>query len=90
MKIIASAKNVFENSLLDAPGYRQNLYQKIRFLPNQRFFLDDVNEKELNNRKVQAFLKCSSRNKFSVLDISQDSVELPEATFRAIAKIAHV
>ena len=40
--------------------------------------LDHLNEKELNNRRVQAMFKRSRYNNFSIFIISQDFYELPK------------
>ena len=45
--------------------------------------LDDINEKEMNDPRVQAMLKRSRLNNLSVLIISQDYYELPKKTIRA-------
>ena len=45
--------------------------------------LDDLNEKELNNPRVQAMFKRSRHNILSIFIISQDYYELPKKTIRA-------
>ena len=44
--------------------------------------LNDLNEKELNDRRVQAMFKRSRHNNLSIFIISQDYYELPKITIR--------
>ena len=52
--------------------------------------LDDLNEKELNDPRVQAMFKRSRHNYLSILIISQDYYELPKRTIRANGNIYHI
>ena len=52
--------------------------------------LDDLNEKEMNDPRVQAMFKRSRHNKKSIFIISQDYFELPKETIRANGNIYHV
>ena len=52
--------------------------------------LDDLNEKEMNDQRVQAMFKKSRHNKLSIFIIIQDYYELPKRTIRANGKIYHV
>ena len=52
--------------------------------------LDDLNEKEMNDPRVQAMFKRSRHNILSIFIISQDYYELPERTIRANGIIYHV
>ena len=45
--------------------------------------LDDLNEKETNDPRVQAMFKRSRHNKLSIFKIFQDYYELPKRTIRA-------
>ena len=52
--------------------------------------LDDVNEKEMNDSRVQAFFKRSRHNNLSIFIISQDYYEVPKKTIRAYGNIYHI
>ena len=52
--------------------------------------LDDLNEKEMNDPRVQAMFKRSRHNNLSILIISQDYYELPKRTIRANGNISHI
>ena len=52
--------------------------------------LDDLNEKEMNDPRVQAMFKRSRHNKLSILKISQKYYELPKRTIRANGIIYHL
>ena len=45
--------------------------------------LDGLNEKEMNDHRVQAMFKWSRHNNLSIFVISQDYYELPKRTIRA-------
>ena len=49
--------------------------------------LDDLNEKEMNDPRVQAMFKRSRHNNLSIFIISQDFYELPKKTIRAHGNI---
>ena len=49
--------------------------------------LDDLNEKEMNDPRVQAMLKRSRHNQLSIFIISHDYYELPKKTIRANGNI---
>ena len=49
--------------------------------------LDDLNEREMNDPRVQAIFKRSKRNNLSIFIIRQDYCELPKKTIRAKGKI---
>ena len=51
--------------------------------------LDELNEKETNDPRVQARFKRSRHNKLSIFIISQDYYELPKRTIRANGNIYH-
>ena len=52
--------------------------------------LDNLNEKEMNDPRVQAMFKRSRHNNLSIFIISQDYYELPKKTIRANGKIYHM
>ena len=54
------------------------------------FILDDLNEKEMNDPRVQAMFKRSRHNNLSIFIISQDYYELPKRTKRANGNISHI
>ena len=52
--------------------------------------LDDLNEKEMNDPRVQVRFKRSRHFNLSIFIISQDYYELPKRTIRANGKIYHI
>ena len=54
------------------------------------FTPDDLNEKELNDPRVQAMFKRSRHNNLSIFIMSQDYYELPKKTVRANGNIYHI
>ena len=52
--------------------------------------LDDLNENEMNDPRVQAMFKRSRHNNLSIFIISQDYYDLPKRTIRAIGNIYHI
>ena len=60
-------------------------YEKISII-----ILDDLNEKEINNDKIQAMFKRGRHNNLSILIISQDYYELPKRTIRCNGNIFHL
>ena len=52
--------------------------------------LDDLNEKEMNDPRVQAMFKRSRHNNLSIFIISQDYYELPKKKIRANGNIFHI
>ena len=52
--------------------------------------LDDLNEKKMEDPRVQAMLKQSRRNNLAIFIISQDYYELPKRTIRANGNIYHI
>ena len=57
---------------------------------NNIIILDDLNEKEINNDKIQAMFKRGRHNNLSIFIISQDYYELPKKTIRANGNIFHL
>ena len=52
--------------------------------------LDDLNEKEMNDPRVQAMFKRSRHNNLSIFIFSQDYYKLPKRTIRANGNIYHL
>ena len=52
--------------------------------------LDDLNEKKMNDPRVQALFKRSRHSNLSIFIISQGYYELPEKTIRANGTIYHI
>ena len=52
--------------------------------------IDYLNEKEMNDPRVQAMFKISKHNKLSIFIFSQDYYELPNRTIRANGNIYHI
>ena len=52
--------------------------------------LDDLNEKEMNDPRVQVMFKRSRHNSLSIFIISPDQYELPKRTTRANGNIYHI
>ena len=57
---------------------------------NSIIILDDLNEKEINNDKIQAMFKRGRHNNLSIFIIYQDYYELPKRTIRANGNIYHI
>ena len=72
----------FDN--LEEPKYPQEYENNIIII------LDDLNEKEINNDKIQAMFKRGRHNNLTIFLISQDYYELPKKTIRANGNIFHI
>ena len=57
---------------------------------NSIIILDDLNEKEINNEKIQAMFKKGRHNNLSIFIISQDYYELPKRTIRCNGNVFHL
>ena len=57
---------------------------------NSTYILDDLNERDINNDKIQATFKRGRLNKLSIFINSQDYYELPQRTIRANGNIYHI
>ena len=57
---------------------------------NSIIILDDLNEKEINNDKIQAMFKRGRHNNLSIFMITQDYYEMPKRTIRANGNIFHL
>ena len=57
---------------------------------NGIIFLDELNEKQKNDRRVQALFKRSRHKNLSIFIISQDCYEIPTKTIRVNEIICHI
>ena len=57
---------------------------------NRIFILDDLNQKEMDDSRVQAMFERSRHNNVSIFVISQDYHELSEKTIRCNGNIFHI
>ena len=57
---------------------------------NSIIILDDLNQKEMDDPRVQAMFKRSRHNNLSIFIISQDYYELSKKTIRCNGKIYHI
>ena len=57
---------------------------------NSIIILDDLNQKEMDNPRVQALFKISRHNNLSIFIISQDYYELSKKTIRCNGNIFHM
>ena len=60
------------------------------FVDGGVIILDDLNEKEMKDPRVQAMFKRSRHNNLSIFIISQDYYELPKKTVRSNVNIYHI
>ena len=68
----------------------ENLKYPQEYENNSIIILDDLNEKEINNDKIQSMFKRGRHNNLSNFIISQDYYELPKKTIRANGNIFHL
>ena len=82
----------FEKSVIEIETF-DNI-EELRFPQeyenNSIIILDDLNEKEINNEKIQAMFKRGRHNNLSIFIISQEYYELPKRTIRANGNIFHL
>ena len=57
---------------------------------NSIIILDDLNQKEMDDPRVQAMFKRSRQNNLSIFIISQDYYELSKKTIRCNGNIFHI
>ena len=57
---------------------------------NRIFILDDLNQKEMDDPRVQAMFKRSRHSNLSIFIVSQDYYELTKKTIRCNGKIYHI
>ena len=82
----------FEKSNIDIETFDniEELRYPQEYKINSIIILDDLNEKEMNDSRVQAMFKRSRHNNLSIFIISQDYYELPKRTIRANGNIYHI
>ena len=81
--------NDFEKSDIEIKTYesREELKFPQEYDDGGIIILDDLNEKEMNDPRVQAIFKRSRHNILSIFIISQDYYELPKKTIRSNGNI---
>ena len=82
----------FEKSNTEIETYEsiEDLKFPLEYENNSIIILDDLNEKEINNEKIQAMFKRGRHNNLSIFIISQDYYELPKRTVRCNGNIFHI
>ena len=82
----------FEKSNIEIETFDniENLKYPQEYEDNSIIILDDLNEKEINNDKIQSMFKRGRHNNLSIFIISQDYYELPKKTIRANGNIFHL
>ena len=82
----------FEKSDTEIETYEsiEDLKVPLEFNDGAIIILDELNEKEMNDPRVQAMFKRSRHNNLSIFIISQDYYELPKKTIRANGNIYHI
>ena len=82
----------FEKSDIEIETYES--IEKLKFPQDYDdggvIILDDLNEKEMNDLRVQAMFTSSRHNILSIFIISQDYYELPKKTISANGDIYHI
>ena len=68
----------------------ENLKFPQEYENNSIIIIDDLNQKELDDPRVQAMFKRSRHNNLSIFIISQDYYELSKKTIRANGNIFHI
>ena len=82
----------FETSNTEIETYEsiEELKYPKEYENNSIIILDDLNQKEMVDPRVQAMFKRSRHNKLSIFIISQDYYELGKKTIRCNGKIFHI
>ena len=57
---------------------------------NSIIILDDLNEKKINNDKIQAIFKRGRHSNLSIIIVSQGYYELPKRKIRTVGNIHHI
>ena len=82
----------FEKSDTEIETYES--IEDLKFPPeyenNSNIILDDLNQKEMDDPRVQAMFKRSRHNNLSIFIISQDYYELSKKTIRCNGNIYHI
>ena len=82
----------FEKSDIEIETF--NIIEELKFPQeyenNSIIILDDLNQKEMDDSRVQAMFKRSRHNNLSIFIISQDYYELSKKTIRCNGNIFHI
>ena len=82
----------FEKSDIELKTYES--IEELKFLQEYDdggiIILDDLNEKEMNDPRVQAMFKRSRHKKLSIFTVSQEYYDLPKRTIRDNGNIYHI
>ena len=96
-KIDSVIDEVVNNKDFEKSNTKKETYESIEelkfpeeFENNCNIILDDLNEKEINNDKIQAMFKRGRHKNSSFFIIFQDYYELPKRTIRANGNIYHI
>ena len=84
--------NGFEKSNIEIESYDniEELKYPQDYENNSIIILDDLNQKEMDDPRVQAMFKRSRHNNLSIFIISQDYYELSKRTIRCNGNIYHI
>ena len=82
----------FEKSNTEVETYEsiEDLKFPQEYENNSIIILDDLNQKEKDDPRVQAMFKRSRHNNLSIFIISQDYYDLSKKTIRCIGNIFHL
>ena len=82
----------FEKSDIEIETFKniENLKFPQEYENNSIIILDDLNQKEMDDPRVQAMFKRSRHNNLSIFLMSQDYYELGKKTIRCNANIYHI
>ena len=82
----------FEKSVIEIETFDniEELRYPQEYENNSIIILDDLNEKEINNDKIQAMFKRGRHNNLSIFIISQDYYKSPKRTIRANGNVYHI
>ena len=90
-------EEIVNNKEFQKPNTEIETYESIEelkfpqeYIDGGIIILDDPNEKEMNDSRVQAMFKRSIYNNLSIFIISQDYYELPKRTIRTNGNIYHI
>ena len=95
--IVVVIEEIVNNKDFEKSDIEKDAYESIEELkfPQEyddggNIILDDLNEKEINDPRVQAMFKRSRHNNLSIFKISQEYYELPKRTIRTNGNIYHI
>ena len=82
----------FEKSYIEIESFNdiEDLKYPQEYESNSIIILDDLNQKEMDDPRVQAMFKRSRHNNLSIFTISQDYYELSKRTIRCNGNIYHI